>query len=75
MQLAALRPGERALITKSSPSHRLCDLGFVAGNEIALLRKVPFGGPIEVLLLGTHMALRRDDARQVEVGRCAIGRH
>lgn len=41
---------------------RLLELGMTQGTDIAVVRRAPFGDPIEVELRGTRLCLRRADA-------------
>ncbi|AHM05290.1 hypothetical protein roselon_03011 [Roseibacterium elongatum DSM 19469] len=46
---------------------RLLDLGFQPGREIKVLRNAPLYDPVEVQVGDTFIALRRTEARHVEV--------
>lgn len=46
---------------------RMLDMGFVPGAEVGTIRKAPLGDPIEYLIKGTAVALRREDADSVRV--------
>ena len=65
--LLALSVGVSATIAEPAPgveiSRRLADLGFVPGTELQIVRRAPFGDPIEVEIRGYRLCLR---ARQVE---------
>lgn len=41
---------------------RLVELGMTPGTPVAVVRRAPFGEPIEVELRGTRLCLRRADA-------------
>ncbi len=41
---------------------RLLELGLTPGTAIEVVRRAPFGDPIEVALRGTRLCLRRADA-------------
>jgi ferrous iron transport protein A len=43
----------------AAPSRRLLVLGFVPGTRIGMIRRAPFGGPLEVELRGYRICLRR----------------
>lgn len=49
---------------------RLMDMGLVKGVTIARVKAAPMGDPIEYLVRGYHLSLRRSEARLVEVERC-----
>jgi len=44
---------------------RLLELGLTPGIQVEVLRVAPLGDPIEVLVRGYRLSLRRDDARLV----------
>jgi Fe2+ transport system protein FeoA len=46
---------------------RLASHGFWPGTEITVIRRAPFGDPIQVRLRGLDLALRRDEAQQIWV--------
>lgn len=48
-------------------SVRLLEMGFVPGVEVALVKRAPFGDPLELRLRGYHVSLRRAEARMIEV--------
>ncbi len=48
---------------------RLMELGITIGSEIRVIRKAPFGGPIEISVRGYRLSLRRTEARIVLIDR------
>lgn len=48
-------------------ARRLADLGFWPGTEVELVRRAPFGDPIQLSLRGFRLALRKAEARRVVV--------
>lgn len=60
--LAALRPGQRGRLAASEPGvetpRRLQDLGFVPDTVLAVVRRAPFGDPVEIELRGYRLCLR-----------------
>lgn len=46
---------------------RLKEMGITEGVRLRVLRKAPFGGPIEVEVRGYCITLRRDEAEMVEL--------
>ena len=48
-------------------SVRLLEMGFGPGVEVALVKRAPFGDPLELRLRGYHVSLRRAEASLVEV--------
>lgn len=49
--------------------HRLAALGLRAGKRLRLLRRAPFGGPLQVRVGMTEVMLRPREARCVRVAR------
>ncbi len=66
LTLANLPVGVTATIVKVLPELRgrkkFADVGLVAGTELTVEARAPFGGLIRVKFLDTNMALHRDDA-------------
>jgi ferrous iron transport protein A len=50
---------------------RLLDLGFVRGTRVAVIRRSPLGEPIAYRVRGATIALRGNDARQIDVANTA----
>ena len=46
---------------------RLLELGFVPGTHVRVVRRAPLGDPVEVVLHGYHLSLRRADASAILV--------
>jgi Fe2+ transport system protein FeoA len=70
-QLHLLRPGQRATITgvngASALRRRFAEMGIIRGETILIERNAPLGDPVEYLIKGYHLALRREEAAQIEV--------
>ena len=70
-RLDELRAGQRGRIKSVSPcgslGQRLMAMGLVEGEELEMIRLAPSGDPIEVLLRGCRLALRRSEARMVNL--------
>jgi len=69
--LNQLRPGERATIVKvggqGAVRRRILDMGVVKGAEIEAVRVAPLGDPIEFLIKGYNLSLRKSEAHAIEV--------
>ncbi|MEE9384687.1 MAG: FeoA family protein [Nannocystaceae bacterium] len=46
---------------------RLLEMGLVPGTEITLIKRAPFGDPLEFRIRGYHLSLRRSEARLVRI--------
>ncbi|MBF0503641.1 MAG: ferrous iron transport protein A [Candidatus Omnitrophica bacterium] len=58
--------GDRAI------KKRLLEMGFVKGTEIYVQKVAPLGDPMELVLKGYHLSLRRQEAKDVHVYREVI---
>ncbi|HVR74120.1 MAG TPA: FeoA family protein [Planctomycetota bacterium] len=73
LTLMDLKPGERAEVRKclgeGSIFQRLCEMGFVEGALLRLVRYAPLGDPLEVEIHGYHLSLRKAEAAKILVDR------
>lgn len=46
---------------------RLLDMGVTKGTEIKVERHAPLGDPVEVRIKGYYLALRMNEAKEIEV--------
>ena len=71
MKLCDLKNGERARIIKigriGELKKRLVDMGVTAGEIVKLERNAPLGDPQEYIVKGTGIAIRNEDAKNIEV--------
>ena len=71
IQLHLLRPGQRATIIKINGSsalrRRFIEMGIVKGETILIERNAPLGDPVEYFIKGYHLALRKEEAAQIDV--------
>jgi len=71
IQLHLLKPGQRATISRINGSgalrRRFVEMGIVRGETILIERSAPLGDPIEYFIKGYHLALRKEEAAQIEV--------
>lgn len=69
--IADLETGQTATIRRVQGTgtlrRRLMDLGLITGIEVTMERIAPLGDPLEILVKGTHLSLRREEATTVEV--------
>ncbi len=70
-QLHLLHPGQRAAIVnvngKSALRRRFAEMGIIRGETILMERSAPLGDPVECFIKGYHLALRKEEAAQIEV--------
>jgi Fe2+ transport system protein FeoA len=71
VQLHLLQPGQRATITKINGAgalrRRFIEMGIVKGETILIERHAPLGDPVEYFIKGYHLALRKEEAANIEV--------
>lgn len=69
--LSSLIPGQQAAIVRVGGHpylrRRLLEMGLVRGEIICVERVAPLGDPIEFIIKGYHLSLRRSDAANIEV--------
>lgn len=68
--LRKLPVGQWARLCEFSPraaSRRLLDLGFVPGTRLKIVRRAPFGDPIEIEIRGGRLCLRHTQVRGLRV--------
>jgi len=71
MNITQMKRGQHAIIKElrgaSAIALRLQELGLVPGTEITLQCAAPLGNPLLLRLRGYSLALRREEAQQLEV--------
>ena len=69
--LGELPVGSRARVAEvqgvGKHQRRMLDMGFVPGASVSVMRNAPLGDPVEYMVKGTAIALRREDADTVLV--------
>jgi Fe2+ transport system protein FeoA len=69
--LSDLEPGDKCKVTHVGGSggerRRMMDMGIVRGSKIEVVRKAPMGDPVEFLLRGYNLTLRKHEAEVVRV--------
>ena len=70
--LADLKPGEcgtiERLLGSSEGRLRLLEMGMTPGTHVKVIRAAAFGGPLDVLVRGYQLSLRREEAAQIWLG-------
>ena len=46
---------------------RLMEMGVVPGVSLRVIKTAPFGDPLEIRVLGYHLAMRKTEAATIEV--------
>lgn len=68
--VATLKKGERAIIKEFSIDRvplKLLEMGCLPGNEVSLIQIAPFSDPLYLNINGSHLAIRKEIASQIEV--------
>ena len=72
--LAHLPVGSGAVISGMPTGHlgltRLREMGLVPGAKVEMVRRAPFGEPLEVRVRGSNIAMRRTEAACIQVSHC-----
>jgi len=69
--LRDLKEGDRAKIEsvlgQGAFKHRLLEMGFMPGTTVVVKKYAPLRDPIEIVVKGYHVSLRREEAQKVIV--------
>jgi len=71
MSLAKLPPKARARVTRVRVDHdlsrRLMEMGLVEGAEVQVVRRAPFGDPLQIRIGDYDLSLRTGEAELIDV--------
>jgi ferrous iron transport protein A len=59
--------GEMRLILDNELEQKLLEMGCTPGEQIEVVRKAPFGGPIAILVSSYVLSIRKEDAMKIDV--------
>ena len=68
-----LKDGETGMVVRidsvgdSKLKNRLMTMGLIPGTRVEILRSAPMGDPIAIRLRSYNLAMRKDDATQIQV--------
>jgi len=69
--LGMLEPGEKGKVLKVGSGgplkRRLMDMGVLSGETVTLKKVAPLGDPIEILVKGYSLSLRKKEAESITV--------
>lgn len=69
--LDKLRPGDRGVVSALQGDgflhQRLLEMGLFDGAEVEVIRLAPLGDPMEIIVQGYHLSLRKSEAALVEL--------
>ena len=71
MRLNELKPKESCRIIKIHGSgitfRRLLDMGCLKGEKIIVSKIAPLGDPMDIIIRGYHLSLRKNEAKEIEI--------
>ncbi len=71
MKLDEIKPEQECMILdillEGAELQRLLDMGFIEGTRVKVIRNAPLMDPLDIEIRGYLIALRRHEARGVEV--------
>jgi len=71
--LSGLEPGETARIAdvqaQGPVRRRLLEMGFLRGEILKVEKRAPLGDPLELVIKGYHLSLRREEGACILVHR------
>jgi len=69
--LSTLRPGDQAQVFKvlaqGKIRQRLLEMGFIRGAQLRVEKLAPLGDPMELVIKGYHLSLRREESECILV--------
>jgi ferrous iron transport protein A len=69
VRLSSYKPGQKGRIVQIRGAGdlrlRMMEMGFVKGTEVEVVKYAPLTDPIELLVKGYHICLRRDQADSI----------
>ncbi len=69
--LDSLKPGDEAVVRsldgEPEAFGRLMEMGLLPGTPVKVVRFAPLGDPIEIVIRGYHLSLRRAEAAGIVV--------
>ena len=73
LTLNDLREGESGTVLEiegnDAISFRLMEMGLIPGEVVQMIDQAPMGDPVEYLVVGYRLSLRRVEARRVRIER------
>ena len=71
MTLRDLKEGDKAVIESVNGQgnfrRRLLEMGFMSGTQVTIKKYAPLRDPIEFIIKGYHVSLRREEAQMIEI--------
>ena len=71
LPLSALEPGAAARVAAldgdAATRRRLLEMGFLRGERLLIHKVAPLGDPVEIVIKGYHLSLRREESDCIRV--------
>lgn len=71
VSLDQVKPGQECRVKdvylSGEIKYRLLDMGIIPNTKIKLVKKAPLGDPIQILLRGYNLTIRKEIAKMIEV--------
>lgn len=70
LTIASLQKGQKGIIKTFSLDLvplKLLEMGCLPGNEVTLVQLAPFRDPLYLNINGSHLAIRKEMAAQIEI--------
>lgn len=73
IRMSALEPGASARVAAlegdAATRRRLLEMGFLRGERLVIHKVAPLGDPVELVIKGYHLSLRREEGACILVER------
>ena len=67
--LSRFKPGEKGIVFQACGDPelrlRLMEMGFVRGTEVRVVKQAPLKDPLEFVIKGYHVSLRKEEAKNI----------
>lgn len=74
MTLKDILPGETCVVTNIHSNNlrkRIIDMGLITGTKVFVRKMAPLGDPMEIVVRGYVLTLRKAEAKTIEVEKAA----
>ena len=69
MTLSEYKPGQKGKVVQVCGNldfrRRMMEMGFVKGTEVSVVKYAPLNDPMELVLMGYHISIRRGEAADI----------
>ena len=69
VKLSQYKKGQKGIVLKisghSDYRHRMMEMGFIKGAEVEVVKYAPLSDPMELVVKGYHLSLRRAEAADI----------